>query len=231
MRVSASFCAASPAQSIRSCLSCALHGRELETPIIFSIVITVCSTAEAWPSAKAITNIYPSIAPVLSFLTRFTLTPLFEYLFHPSERLPGTIGSSLSLRARNGFDVNKDTHNEPTHSTAILTKAPQSGLPILIGYVAVLLFAVWIARAHRMEIPDAVGLAMICFSFGWTYLSIWKLVRGGLRLGWNRSNLTKLLTGPRPDDPDELFMWRWTLQLCCASLSVVVCVVILAFSA
>jgi hypothetical protein len=120
-------------------------------------------------------------------------------------------------------------HDEATNSTAILTKAPRSGLAILAGYVAILLLLFWIARAHRMEIPDAVGLAIICFSFGWTYLAIWKLLRGGRKLGWNRSNLTKLLTGPRPDDPDELFIWQWTLQLCCAILSVVVCVAALSF--
>jgi hypothetical protein len=49
------------------------------------------------------------------------------------------------------------------------------------------------------------------------------------RLGWNRSNMTKLLTGSRPDDPDELFIWQWTLQLCFAIVSVVLCVVALTF--
>jgi hypothetical protein len=125
--------------------------------------------------------------------------------------------------------MDKHRHNDPSNSTAILTKAPPSGIVVLVGYVAVLSFLTWTARAHRTEIPDAVGLAMICFSFGWTYLAIWKLVRGGRKLGWNRSNLTKLLTGPRPDDPDELFIWQWTLQLCYASLSVVICVAALSF--
>jgi len=123
------------------------------------------------------------------------------------------------------------THNQPTKSTTILTKAPSSGLAVLVGYVVVLLFVVWIARAHRTEIPDAFVLTMICFSFGWLYLALWKLGRGGRRLGWNRSNMTKLLTGPRPDDPDELFIWQWTLQVCFAILSVVVCVVVLTLMA
>jgi|SRR5580704_12971996 hypothetical protein len=118
---------------------------------------------------------------------------------------------------------------QPRNSAAILTKVPPSGFVVLVGYVAVLSFLVWTARVRRTEIPDSIGLATICFSFAWTYLAIWKLVRGGRRLGWNRSNLTKLLTGPRPDDPDELFIWQWTLQLCCASLSVVVCAAALSF--
>ena len=133
-----------------------------------------------------------------------------------------------SVTCERGLEVERDIHTQPINS--ILSKAPRSGLAVLVGFVAILLFLSWNARAHRTEIPDAVGLAMICFAFGWSYLAIWKLVRGGRRLGWNRSNLTKLLTGPRPDDPDELFIWQWTLQLCCASLSLVVCVLALAFS-
>jgi hypothetical protein len=125
--------------------------------------------------------------------------------------------------------LDRDTHNEPSNSPAILPKAPAAGLTVLVGYVVVLLFIVWMARAHRMEIPDAVVLAVICFSFGWVYLALWKLDRGRRRLGWNRSNMTKLLTGLRPDDPDELFIWQWTLQLCFAIVSVVLCVVALAF--
>ena len=129
------------------------------------------------------------------------------------------------------FNVDVDPHSKPTNSAAMLPKAPASGMRVLIGYVVVLLFILWMARAYRTEIPDAVGLAMICFSFGWVYLALWKLDRGRRRLGWNRSNMTKLLTGPRPDDPDELFIWQWTLQVCFAILSAVICVVVLSFSA
>jgi protein-S-isoprenylcysteine O-methyltransferase Ste14 len=128
------------------------------------------------------------------------------------------------------FNVDIDARSKPTNSAAILPKAPAAGLTVLIGYVVVLLFTVWLARAHRIEIPDAAVLAMICFSFGWVYLALWKLDRGRRRLGWNRSNMTKLLTGSRPDDPDELFIWQWTLQLCFAIVSVVLCVVALTFA-
>jgi hypothetical protein len=64
---------------------------------------------------------------------------------------------------------------QPRNSTAILTKAPPSGFVVLVGYVAVLSLFVWTARVRRTEIPDSIGLAMICFSFAWTYLAIWKL--------------------------------------------------------
>jgi hypothetical protein len=134
-----------------------------------------------------------------------------------------------SVTCERGLEVERDIHTQPINS--ILSKAPRSGLAVLVGFVAILLFLSWNARAHRTEIPDAVVLATICFSFGWVYLALWELDRGRRRLGWNRSNMTKLLTGPRPDDPDELFIWQWTLQLCCAILSVLLCVVALTLAA
>jgi len=56
---------------------------------------------------------------------------------------------------------------------------------------------------------------------------MWRVVRGCQKLGWKRSNYTRFLSGPRPTDtgePDELVIWRWTLQLCYALLAVVLCV-------
>jgi hypothetical protein len=115
----------------------------------------------------------------------------------------------------------------------ILATAPW-GLTVLLGYVAVLCSVVWFARVHYTTIPDAVFLTLICLSFAWTFLSIWQLQRGGRKLGWNRSNRTnyaQLLSGPPPDDPDLLFLWRWTLQLCYAVLAGVLCILAITFAA
>ena len=106
-----------------------------------------------------------------------------------------------------------------------------SGLTILLGFAGVLLSVVWFVRAHHATIPDNVVLTLICFSFGWTYLAMWKVGRGCRKLGWNRSNYTQFISGPRPADPDELVIWRWTFQLCYAILAVVLCVLAIAFTA
>jgi hypothetical protein len=86
-------------------------------------------------------------------------------------------------------------------------------------------------RKSEVTVPDAVCLALICFSFGWAYLAMWRVYRGCSKLGWSRANYTQFLSDPRSDDPDELLIWRWTLQLCFAVLAIVLCVLACAFAA
>jgi hypothetical protein len=102
---------------------------------------------------------------------------------------------------------------------------------VLLAFAAVLLFVVWFARSHKATIPDNVALTLVCFSFAWGYLAMWRVVRGCRKLGWKRSNYTRFLSGPRPGDPDELVIWRWTFQLCYALLAAVLCVLAIVFTA
>jgi hypothetical protein len=101
---------------------------------------------------------------------------------------------------------------------------PSSGLTVLLTLAAVLLFVTWSAQSHHATIPDNVALTLVCFSFAWVYLAMWRVLRRCQKLGWTRSNYTQFLFGPRPGDPDELVIWRWTLQLCYAGLAVALCV-------
>ena len=112
----------------------------------------------------------------------------------------------------------------------MLTKNSSYGLVVLLGFVAVLLFVVWRARTSSVAIPLPMALSFICFSFGWVYLASWKTVWGCRKIGYDRSNFTKLLSGPRPDDPDELLIWNWTLQLCYAVFAVLLCVLALVYT-
>jgi hypothetical protein len=113
----------------------------------------------------------------------------------------------------------------------MLTKTSSYGLVVLIGFVTVLVFVVWRARASAVAIPGSLALGFISFSFGWAYLSMWRTVRGCRKLGYDRSNFTKLLSGPRPDDPDELLIWNWTFQLCYAVFAVLLCALALVYAA
>jgi len=105
------------------------------------------------------------------------------------------------------------------------------GLAVLLAFVVVLGSVVWFARVHHQAIPDAAVLTLICFSFGWAFLAMLKVHRGCRRLGWDRSHYAQLLSGPRPNDPDLIVIWRWTLHLCFAILAVVFCVLAFAFTA
>jgi len=101
---------------------------------------------------------------------------------------------------------------------------------VLLGFAAVLLLVSWFYRAHHATVPDNVVLTLVCFSFGWTYLAIWRVSRGCRKLGWSRSNYTQFLSDPRSADPDELAIWRWTLQLCYAILALVLCLLAIVFT-
>jgi hypothetical protein len=115
----------------------------------------------------------------------------------------------------------------------------RAGVAVLLGSVAVLCFLVWFTRAHDATMSDALVLTLICFSFAWTFLPLWQFQRGVRRLGWkglSRWNYTQLFytrlhSNQPPDDPDLLFLWRWTLQLCWTILPVVLCVSAIAFAA
>ena len=101
---------------------------------------------------------------------------------------------------------------------------------ILIGYSGAVSFVVWSAHSHSAGLPSDVVLALTSFSFGWAFLSILQVNRGCRRLGLKRSNYTQLLSMARPTGPDELFIWQWTIQVCCAILAVVIVVLGLAFA-
>lgn len=131
----------------------------------------------------------------------------------------------------NGYSSLGDSAMIPIKRTSVgISAAASSGLGVLVGFVVVLLCVVLLARAHHATIPNDVALTLICFAFGWVYLALWKVHRGCRRLGWDRSHYTQLLSGSRPDDPDELLIWWWTLQLLNAILAVVLCVLAIAFA-
>lgn len=55
------------------------------------------------------------------------------------------------------------------------------------------------------------------------------VMRQWRKLGLTPAGRLKVLSGPRPQDPDELFMWRWFLSFCCATLLGVLFVLGLVF--
>lgn len=75
-----------------------------------------------------------------------------------------------------------------------------------------------------------LGGLSIALSAGWAAISMLVVYRQWRRLGLTPAGRVKVLSGSRPSDPDELFMWRWFLSLCCAVLLGVLSVLALVFS-
>jgi hypothetical protein len=79
-----------------------------------------------------------------------------------------------------------------------------SGLVLLVS-LGVVLLALWFGWSQRSSFGDAVALTLFYVSFGWANISVLRWIRG-LR-GWE-SSASRLLVGPRPEDPDELLVWQ-----------------------
>ena len=63
----------------------------------------------------------------------------------------------------------------------------------------------WSALSGHSAIAERLILTLFPIAFGWLSLSIWRWHRGCV--GWEGS-ADRLLFGPRPEDPDELLVWK-----------------------
>ena len=79
-----------------------------------------------------------------------------------------------------------------------------SGLVVLLSLVVVLLM-LWFGWTRPASLSDTLMQILFPVSFGWANISVYRWGRG-LR-GWEGS-AERLLIGPRPQDPDELLVWK-----------------------
>jgi hypothetical protein len=68
----------------------------------------------------------------------------------------------------------------------------------------------WFALSDHSAIGERLILTLFSIAFGWLSLSIWRWHRACI--GWE-SSASRLLSGPRPEDPDELLVWKRGRQL------------------
>ena len=78
-------------------------------------------------------------------------------------------------------------------------------------------------------LAQSIVLSLSFLSFVWATVSILQVNIRCRRIGFRRSNLTRLLSGPRPTEPSELVIWQWVLEVCCAILMLVLCMFALPF--
>jgi hypothetical protein len=80
----------------------------------------------------------------------------------------------------------------------------------------------------RGSLADAL-FTLVGLSFAWAAISMLFLLRQWRKLDLNPDGRLKVLSGPRPSDPDELFMWWCFLSMCVAVLLGVSFVLLLVF--
>jgi hypothetical protein len=119
--------------------------------------------------------------------------------------------SGLSGRRRG--DIRGDLEKQPdrTFLSAVgLYIRASTGLEILLAFLVVVPLTLWFAWAQESTTMQSVIETLFCLSFAWGSVATLQWFRNFQRLG--ESSSTRLLLGPRPEDPDELHAWRWGRQ-------------------
>lgn len=101
-------------------------------------------------------------------------------------------------------------------------------MPIL--FLAAFPVTFWLLRDQESSLVRRIFFTLSVLSILWAALSILQVMIRFRKMGFRRSNLTKLLMGPRPSDMNELLIWQWALQSCYAALVLVLCLVAVQFA-
>jgi hypothetical protein len=118
--------------------------------------------------------------------------------------------------------VDKQSVGKFQYSLGIIVKST-TALTILLGFGLVIPLTLWFAWIHRSTIADFIPVSLFCASFAWLLVSLFQLNTTLRKLGLDPEGRTRLFSGPRPDDPDELRAWRCGWQFLYAVLAVLVC--------
>lgn len=118
--------------------------------------------------------------------------------------------------------MDKQSVGKFQYSLGIIVKGT-TALTILLGFGVVIPLTLWFAWIQRSTIADFIAVSLFCLSFAWLLMSLFQLNRTLRKLGLGPEGRTRLFSGPRPDDPDELRAWRCGWQFLYAVLAVLLC--------
>ena len=104
------------------------------------------------------------------------------------------------------------------------------GLAMPLVLVALLPITWWLIRDSESSKAGQVIFAVSVSVMLWALTGIFQVCRRGRKLGLNRSNLARFLSGGRPSDPEELLLWQCVLQVCYATAAFVICMVALTLT-
>lgn len=102
-----------------------------------------------------------------------------------------------------------------------------TAVSILVGLLVVIPLTLWFAWARHTTLVMPFLLTLFCLSFGWVQVSLALLFRSVKKLGLDGAGRTRLFSGPRPDDPDELRAWQLAWQFMYAILAVILCIILI----
>jgi hypothetical protein len=98
-------------------------------------------------------------------------------------------------------------------------------LTVILGILVVIPLTLWFAWVGHSAITYSIAQSLFCLSFAWLLIAILQLQRNLRKLGLGPEGRTRLFSGPRPDDPNELRAWQWGWQFMYAVLAVLLCMI------
>jgi hypothetical protein len=105
------------------------------------------------------------------------------------------------------------------HGVGIVGRALAT-LAALVGFFTVIPLALWFAWMDDSSIAYSIAQSLFCLSFAWLLISLLQLQRNLRKLGLGPEAQTRLFSGQRPADPDELRIWQLGWQFMYALLAV-----------
>jgi len=78
----------------------------------------------------------------------------------------------------------------------------------LFGLLVTIPLFLWFAWRDSSALMFKVAVTVFCLSWGWTMLSLLQVYRVWRELGLTGEGRLQILSGPRPDDPDALRVWK-----------------------
>ena len=100
-----------------------------------------------------------------------------------------------------------------------------SGLTALAAFLIVIPFTLWFAWRHASTFAYPIAMTLFCIAFAWAAVSMVLMQRGLRKLGASPSDRMRVFSGPQPDNPDELYAWKWAWQFLYAIIAVMLCMI------
>jgi hypothetical protein len=91
---------------------------------------------------------------------------------------------------------------------------------MLVACVFVLPLTLWFNRVRASTVANQTAVTIYCVAFAWGYVSLLRMLRGLRKLDLSPAYRMRVFSGPRPDDPDELYAWKWAWQFLYAIIAI-----------
>jgi hypothetical protein len=95
--------------------------------------------------------------------------------------------------------------------------AAYSWVVALFGFLVIIPLSLWFIWRDSSAFIYKMAETAVCLSWGWTMVSLLQMFRIFREVGLTPEGRLQLLSGPRPNDPDELRVWRsaWRFMFAC----------------